>query len=227
MGNKSYFSQDVGISAPCPPPLGINTLGVVGNDSVCSCIKCAKRWNDEPQQYYKSFPKLIVSCFINELKCMANGLIPLNVPNSIPRARTHTHTHTHTLLETIGKLFLRLQVTPPSPAPSHSASHLLCAVRGQNNWRHGPSVCVRVGVCTTGHASFWANVCVCVLTCARPWENASVLVAQGTASAQFNSPLNATVTPVRLCVATYLRRRRYGKNLWTSKSRRLHGSSQL
>ena len=143
------------------------------------------------------------------------------------REHARTHTHTHTLLETIGKLFLRLQVTPPSPAPSHSASHLLCAVRGQNNWRHGPSVCVRVGVCTTGHASFWANVCVCVLTCARPWENASVLVAQGTASAQFNSPLNATVTPVRLCVAAYLRRRRYGKNLWTSKSRRLHGSSQL
>lgn len=41
-------------------------------------------------------------------------------------------------------------------------------------------------------------------TCAYSCKNASVLVAQGTASARFNSSLNATVTPVRLCVAAYL-----------------------
>ena len=148
-------------------------------------------------------------------------------------ARTHTHTHTHThIIRNNRKAVLKTAGHPTQPSSiTLRLTPAVCRERTEQleAWTECVCVCVcvRVGVCTTGHASFWANVCVCVLTCARPWENASVLVAQGTASAQFNSPLNATVTPVRLCVAAYLRRRRYGKNLWTSKSRRLHGSSQL
>lgn len=151
---------------------------------------------------------------------MANGLIPFKFQNQFQKSTY--------VLEKTEKLLLSLQITlstPPSPAPSHSASHLLCAMRGWNNWRHGHCVCVFV--CVWKRAQLRAPVRMCVFTCARSCKNASVLVAQGTASARFNSPLNATVTPVRLCVATYLHWRRYGKNLWTSKSRRLHGSSQL
>lgn len=41
-----------------------------------------------------------------------------------------------------------------------------------------------------------ALVRMCVFTCARTYRNASVLVAQGRASARFNPLPNATVTPV-------------------------------
>lgn len=41
-------------------------------------------------------------------------------------------------------------ITPPNPALSHSASHLLCAVRGWNNWRHGQCVCLCVCGCVFG-----------------------------------------------------------------------------
>lgn len=108
------------------------------------------------------------------------------------------------------------QAGPPpqlSPAQSNPTSHLLRGVRGRNNWR--PGQCVRVCLRVFGRE----------FTCAWSCKNASALVAQGRTSARFNSPLNATATPGGLCVAAYLHRGRYGKNLWTRKSLRLHGSS--
>lgn len=68
------------------------------------------------------------------------------------------------------------------------------------------TVCVSlcVWVCVWQRVHLRVPVRMCAFTCARSRKNASVLVTQGTASARFNSHLNATVTPVRLCVATYL-----------------------
>lgn len=154
-------------------------------------------------------------------KCMANGLIPLNFPNQFQKL---PH-----MLETIEKLFLK--TADHTVAPTQASAVTLCLTpavcRERTEQLEDRTVCVCMCVCIYKRAQLGMHTLVwmCVFTCAQSYKIASVLVAQDTASARFNPPLNATVTPGRLCAATYLRWRRYGKNLWTSKSWRLHGSS--
>ncbi len=148
-------------------------------------------------------------------------LNPIKFSKSTPKEHTHIRNNRKAVLKTAAH-----SATPTQP--SYITLRLTPAVcRERTEQLESWTMCVCVCVWKRAQLGMRALVWMCVFTCARSYKNASALVAQGTASARFNSPLNATVTPVRLCVAAYLHWRRYGKNLGTSKSWRLHGSSQL
>lgn len=123
-------------------------------------------------------------------------LNPAQVSKSCPKEHTHIRNNRKAVVKPADH-----PVTPTQPRCI--ALRLTPAVCRERTEQLEAWASVSVCVCQRDHNCELLHECV-YLRVHGPVKNAPVLVAHGTASARFNSPLNAIVTPVRLCVATYL-----------------------
>lgn len=92
-----------------------------GHDSVTETVKPIRPQN--------------VLALYQKTKCTAQTLILWNFPNQF-----QMNTHFWNNRNTVSKDCRWSSPNPPSPALSHSPSHLLCALRGKNKWGGGQHV---------------------------------------------------------------------------------------